>query len=69
MSRDEAPVFLATAVSRPFGLRALHLVRITPSGTATRRESWFDPELTRLVRGGPRTWLQRGRATDPPDTA
>jgi len=61
MRRDDQPVFLATAASRPFGLRTLQLVRITPSGTATRRESWFDPELTRLVRGGPRAWLQRGR--------
>jgi hypothetical protein len=61
MMRDDSHELLATAVSGPLGLRTLKIVRITQSGTVTRRESWFDPELTRLLRGGPRSWLQWGR--------
>jgi len=61
MRRDDPQGLLVTAVSGPLRLRALQVVRITPTGIQTRRESWFDPELTRLVWGGPRAWLQRGR--------
>ena len=60
MPGDSQPI-LATTVSGRLGLGGLSVVLIMPAGTQTRRESWFDPELTRLVMGGPRTWLQWSR--------
>ena len=60
MPGDSQPI-LATTVSGRLGLGGLSVVRITPGGTQTRRESWFDPGLTRLVWGGLRTWLQWSR--------
>jgi hypothetical protein len=50
--------FLATLGGKPFSLRAVDLIRITPEGTLLRRESFFDSApLTLIVLRRPRAWL------------
>ena len=55
--------FSATLAGKPLTWEAVDLVRLTPDGRATFRESFFDsvPTATRLIRQ-PRAWLRWWRS-------